>query len=49
MLEGEVLPEVKRFMRERGLELSEEKTQITHIGTGFDFLGKISGNTKGKY
>lgn len=40
LLEGEVLPEVERFMSERGLELSEEKTLITHIGTGFDFLGQ---------
>ena len=26
-------------MAERGLELSEEKTKITHINDGFDFLG----------
>lgn len=26
-------------MEERGLELSEEKTIITHIDDGFDFLG----------
>ncbi len=39
-LEGEVLPLVKRFMQERGLELSEEKTVITHIAEGFDFLGQ---------
>lgn len=27
------------FLAERGLELSEVKTLITHISTGFDFLG----------
>lgn len=27
------------FLAERGLELSEEKTLITHIDDGFDFLG----------
>nr|QNO50074.1 hypothetical protein NEPELPOK_00025 [Methanosarcinales archaeon ANME-2c ERB4] len=30
---------IKRFLKERGLELSEEKTHITHIDDGFDFLG----------
>lgn len=39
-LESEVLPEVREFMQERGLELSEEKTKITHIKDGFDFLGQ---------
>jgi RNA-directed DNA polymerase len=37
-LENEVLPEIRRFMSERGLELSPEKTVITHIRDGFDFL-----------
>jgi len=27
------------YLRERGLELAEEKTRITHIMDGFDFLG----------
>ena len=30
---------VAEFLKERGLTLSEEKTQITHIEDGFDFLG----------
>ncbi|KAF5427839.1 RNA-directed DNA polymerase [Candidatus Methanophagaceae archaeon] len=30
---------VKSFLKERGLELSAEKTQITHVDDGFDFLG----------
>jgi RNA-directed DNA polymerase len=27
------------FLEQRGLSLSDEKTTITHISTGFDFLG----------
>lgn len=38
-LEWEVRPVVEAFLRERGLELSKEKTQIVQIGEGFDFLG----------
>lgn len=30
---------VSQFLKERGLMLSEEKTTITHIDEGFDFLG----------
>jgi RNA-directed DNA polymerase len=30
---------IKGFLKDRGLELSDEKTLITHIDTGFDFLG----------
>lgn len=40
VLESMVLPVVRRFMAERGLELSEEKTRITHLTDGFDFLGQ---------
>ncbi len=40
LLEKEVKPLVEDFMRERGLELSQEKTVITHIEDGFDFLGQ---------
>lgn len=39
-LENEVKPLVVAFLRERGLELSEQKTAITHIDQGFDFLGQ---------
>lgn len=39
-LRDKVLPIVKEFLTERGLQLSEEKTVITHIEDGFDFLGK---------
>ncbi len=30
---------ISEFLKERGLELSQEKTVITHIDRGFDFLG----------
>ena len=39
VLEEEVKPMKKAFLAERGLELSEEKTVITDINDGFDFLG----------
>ena len=38
-LEREIKPILVSFLAERGLELSEEKTVITHINDGFDFLG----------
>ena len=40
LLKQEVQPLVEHFLRERGLELSHEKTRITHIEDGFDFLGQ---------
>ena len=40
VLESTVLPVIRRFLADRGLELSEEKTRITHITEGFDFLGQ---------
>ena len=40
LLEGEIKPLVEEFLCERGLELSIEKTKITHIEDGFDFLGQ---------
>lgn len=40
LLEKEVKPLVERFMFERGLQLSPEKTCITHVEDGFDFLGQ---------
>lgn len=39
MLENEVRPMVEAFLAARGLELSQEKTVVTHIDEGFDFLG----------
>ncbi len=40
VLEKEVRPLVEQFLSERGLQLSPEKTCITHIDQGFDFLGQ---------
>lgn len=39
VLTDTVIPVVKRFLDERGLTLSVEKTLLTHIEEGFDFLG----------
>ena len=39
ILETKVKPVVVAFLKERGLSLSEEKTKISHINDGFDFLG----------
>jgi RNA-directed DNA polymerase len=38
-LELEIWPLISKFLADRGLELSAEKTMITHIQQGFDFLG----------
>jgi RNA-directed DNA polymerase len=40
LLETVIQPLVAEFLKERGLELSLEKTRITHIKDGFDFLGQ---------
>jgi RNA-directed DNA polymerase len=39
ILENKVKPVVIDFLAERGLELSQQKTKITSIHDGFDFLG----------
>jgi len=48
VLENEVKPLVEQFMKERGLTLSQEKTLITHIENGFDFLGQHLRKYNGK-
>ena len=48
VLEQQVKPAVMAFLGTRGLRLSEEKTHITHIGNGFDFLGFNVRKYKGK-
>jgi len=48
VLENEVKPVVERFLKERGLYLSTEKTSIIHIDRGFDFLGFNIRKYKGK-
>lgn len=40
LLEQQVKPLIEKFLKERGLELSLDKTKITHINDGFDFLGQ---------
>lgn len=39
LLENGVIPLVKEFLRGRGLELHPEKSKITHVDSGIDFLG----------
>jgi len=39
VLKNKVKPVVAAFLSERGLTLSKEKTRLTHISEGFDFLG----------
>lgn len=48
LLENEVKPLIEAFMRERGLQLSAEKTVVTHIEEGFDFLGQTVRKYRGK-
>jgi RNA-directed DNA polymerase len=48
MLEEQILPHIATFLEERGLELSPEKTRITHISEGFDFLGQNIRKYNGK-
>lgn len=48
ILTEEVAPLLKEFLSARGLTLSEEKTKITHIEDGFDFLGFNVQKYKGK-
>jgi len=48
LLEHEVKPLVEQFMKERGLTLSAEKTLITHMEDGFDFLGQHVRKYNGK-
>src|SRR5262245_2087970 len=48
LLEQEVLPVVRQFLTERGLELSAAKTRLTHRADGFDFLGQNVRSQGGK-
>ncbi|MCP3175730.1 group II intron reverse transcriptase/maturase [Desulfuromonas sp. KJ2020] len=48
LLETEIKPIVEAFMLERGLQLSAEKTVITNISEGFDFLGQNIRKYNGK-
>ena len=48
VLEQRVRRLVETFLAERGLELSPDKTVITHIEQGFDFLGQNVRMYRGK-
>jgi RNA-directed DNA polymerase len=48
LLEEQIKPFVEQFLAERGLKLSPEKTVITHIEEGFDFLGQNVRRYNGK-
>lgn len=48
LLENEIKPKLVTFFKERGLRLSEEKTIITHIQEGFNFLGQTCRKFKDK-
>ncbi len=48
LLQNEVKPLIEEFLLERGLVLSAEKTRLTHIDEGFDFLGQNVRKYSGK-
>jgi RNA-directed DNA polymerase len=48
LLEHQCIPLIEEFLESRGLELSQEKTRITHIAEGFDFLGQNIRKYNGK-
>ena len=48
IIEIEIKPLVERFLKQRGLSLSDEKTKITHIDKGFDFLSQNIRKYNGK-
>ena len=48
LLEKTVKPAIENFLADRGLTLSNEKTTITHINDGFDFLGQTIRKYRGK-
>lgn len=49
LLEETIKPAVERFLQQRGLTLSPEKTRITRIADGFDFLGQHPRKYNGKF
>jgi RNA-directed DNA polymerase len=48
LLREEVQPLVAHFLSERGLELSHEKTKVTSVEDGFDFLGQTLRRRRGR-
>ena len=49
IIEIEIKPLVEEFLKQRGLSLSNEKTRITHINNGFDFLSQNTRKYNGKF
>lgn len=43
-----IIPVIEEFLKERGLTLSQDKTHITHVRKGFNFLGFHIRQFKGK-
>ena len=43
-----IIPTLQEWLKERGLELSQEKTNISHVEEGFNFLGFNIRQFKGK-
>jgi RNA-directed DNA polymerase len=43
-----IIPIIEKFLMERNLKLSKEKTKIIHINDGFDFLGQNIRKYNGK-
>jgi RNA-directed DNA polymerase len=48
ILVEKIKPAIETYLAVRGLELSPEKTHITHIDDGFDFLGQNLRKYNGK-
>jgi len=48
LLESKVKPAIESFLKQRGLTLSEAKTRISHINSGFDFLSQNVRKYNGK-
>ena len=40
VLEDLIISRINAFLAPRGVMLSEQKTKVTHISEGFDFLGQ---------
>ena len=47
-LREKVIPAIQKFLIQRGLNLSGEKTKVTRIEKGFDFLGQHLRKYRGK-
>ena len=48
LIKNKIKPAIEEYLKQRGLSLSEEKTKITHIEEGFNFLGFNVRKYKGK-